>query len=62
MGMHRKRTHVETLKARPICVEGSVVEVSELLRDGVDISHGAIGLSYREGGDEVEEKDKMLQD
>lgn len=33
-------THVETLQSSAIRVEGGVVEVSELLRDGVDVCHG----------------------
>ena len=50
------------MKTWTVAVKGRVVEVRELLCDGVDVGHGAIGLSYREDGDEVEEKDKMLQD
>ena len=43
-------THVESLEARAIRVKGRVVEVGELLRDGVDVGHGAIVISCSNGG------------
>ena len=43
-------THVESLKTRAIRVKGRVVEVGELLRDGVDVGHGAIVISCSNGG------------
>jgi hypothetical protein len=36
-----KSTYVKRGQASAISVEGGIVEVSELFRDGVDVSHGA---------------------
>lgn len=36
----RRVTHVKALQAGTVSVEGVVVEIGELLGDGVDVGHG----------------------
>ena len=38
--MARTSTHVETVEIAPVSIECRVVEVGELLCDGVDVGHG----------------------
>lgn len=50
-------THVEILQTCSVRVKGQVIEISELLRNGVDVGHD----ERRERGMEVVAREKVRQ-